>query len=489
MGIFRKLPLVDRVRALPKGYPRVLLVVCLIAVVNLSLGFVAAIHLGYGPPSISAAWQIWLGRGYVAADRSAPAANNTAFGGDLDMSQLSISDDDLGNLLDEDLEDDILTDAMQDDESRRNEPGENERSEETGVETLVDPNAPENWDLNEKFVETSVLKLNIAMMKSGARATDIDSRLRACEDNPDLETIRACAALLKEDCEAYLAEQEEATTKMRDRLEEFGDLKSLAENIELSNMEQAAQIETTLNNLEFMDLESDLEAANFRLQEELSNLREARHKLRDGQDVAFAKIAQSENRMDKIHKPLFNDRLTGVRSRIGLEAMLFEWWQVGKHKTRQMCAALLDLENFGGVNKRHGPSIGDKVLTDIAQFIDDQIGSGDLLGRHTGQCFLIIMLDKGPRAAVKTAEFIRQSVERTTFVSNGIEFNLTMRGGYTEITPQDTPETFLQRLETSLRDAKAAGANKAFLHDGRQSEIVESPDLRANDRKVKLKRD
>ena len=486
MGIFHKLPLGDRVRALPKGYPRVLFVVCLIAVVNLCLGFVAAIHLGYGPPSVSAAWQVWLGQGHVASGRSIRAAQ-APFDVDRDMSQMSISDDDLGDLLDEDPEDDILADAMRDEVPRGNEPGENESPEESGIETLVDPNAPENWDLNEKFVETSVLKLNIAMMKSGARATDIDLRLRSCADKPDLETIRTCAALLKEDCEAYLAEQEEATEKMRDRLEEFGDLKSLAEDIELSNMEQAAQIETTLNNLAFMDLESDLEAANLRLQEELSNLREARHKLRDGQDVAFAKIAQSENRMDKIHKPLFNDQLTGVRSRVGLEATLFDWWQAGKHKTRQMNAVLLDIDNFGDVNKQHGPSIGDKVLAEIAQLIDGQIGGGDLLGRHAGQRFLLILLDKGPRAAMKTAEFIRQSVQRISFVSDGIEFNLTMRGGYTEITPQDTPETFLRRLETSLRDAKAAGPNQAFLHDGRHSEIVHSPDLRAKDRKVKLK--
>ena len=35
-----------------------LFVVCLIAVLNLCLGFVTAVHLGYGPPSVADAWHV-----------------------------------------------------------------------------------------------------------------------------------------------------------------------------------------------------------------------------------------------------------------------------------------------------------------------------------------------------------------------------------------------------------------------------------------------
>ena len=53
-----------------------------------------------------------------------------------------------------------------------------------GVAGLLHPNAPENWDLNEKYVETSLLKLNIAMIKSGVRATEIDTGCAASGENP-----------------------------------------------------------------------------------------------------------------------------------------------------------------------------------------------------------------------------------------------------------------------------------------------------------------
>ena len=43
---------------------------------------------------------------------------------------------------------------------------------------LLKPAAPENWNLDEKYVETSILRLNIAIMKSDERAVQIDSQLR-----------------------------------------------------------------------------------------------------------------------------------------------------------------------------------------------------------------------------------------------------------------------------------------------------------------------
>ena len=90
----------------------------------------------------------------------------------------------------------------------------------------------------------------------------------------------------------------------------------------MGNLEQSAQVETTLNNLEYMDFSGDPEEGNQRLLEEIKNLRMARHRLRDKQEAAFLAIARCENRIDKIEKQLFIDPLTKLRNRIGLEVEL-----------------------------------------------------------------------------------------------------------------------------------------------------------------------
>ena len=470
-------------------------IVLLIGVLNLGLGFVAAIHLGYGPPSLSAAWQAWTGDGRAVANRGGLAATGkqgSPGGGDSDadnpkVSDLGFDDEDLGSLLDMDEDEDFLDESTHDEPSGDGEDSSSEGDgEEDGPNTTVDSGSLVDWELDDKYIETSVLKLNIAMMKSGARAMDLDLRLRSSRGNSEAEALKKIAAQLKEDCETYLAEQEEAGEKLRERFDEFGEFGKLAEGIEMGSMEQAAQIETTLNNLALLDFDSDPEEANSRLLEELSKLREARHTLRDSQDVAFLTIAKHEERVDKIPKQVFNDELTGLRSRIGLESTLADWWGVSKHQKHQMSAALFDLDRFGSINGKHGPAASDKILVQIARLMESRCGTGDLLGRHAGQRFLLVTVDKGPRTATKDAEFLRQTVERITFEHAGVAFSLSMCGGYTEIRPDDTVETFIQRLEAALARAKKSGPNHGSFHDGREAEIVESPNLGAEYRDVKL---
>jgi diguanylate cyclase (GGDEF)-like protein len=317
------------------------------------------------------------------------------------------------------------------------------------------------------------------MMKSGAKAIDLDMRLRAVQGRSDKETIQKCLAELIEDCETYLAEQGEAAERFGARIDELGELRSLGEEVELANMEQAAQVETTLNNLRFMDFESDVEAANLRLVEEIKNLRAARHKLRDDQERAFLVIAQYENRMSKIDERLFHDPLTKLRNRIGLETTLWEWWQEGRHRSRPMSAALFDLDAFGKLNEIHGLFIAERILHEIGRFIEKKAGESDLAGRYSGQRFLLVMVDVGPQGATKNAEFIRQSIERITFLQGEKEIRVTARGGFTEVKPDDTHEELFGRLEQALKQAKADGPNRSFRHDGKTAEFIESPNLGA----------
>jgi len=277
----------------------------IIGVLNLCLGYAVAMHLGIGPPGWAASWEIAFRR----VDHEQPDHTLDDFPADDLMAQLGATS--LDDMLDETPEDEGELQPVA------------ELYDEDAA-TLVKPDAPVAWNLNEKYVETSILKLNVAMMKSGARATEIDTRLRATRDKPDGETVRQCVAKLLEDCRSYLSEQTESAERFSERIGEMGELSDLGEEIELANMEQAAQIETTVSNLEHMDLESDLAAARLRLLEELNNLRVARHHLRDSQEAAFLTVARYEDRMGSLESQLFDDSLTRLRSRIGLEAALFE---------------------------------------------------------------------------------------------------------------------------------------------------------------------
>jgi len=442
------------------------LLTLLIGVLNVCLGYALAVWLGYGPPSLSATWQA-LGVEPIAehpatdaeeavpqpAEAQQPTPLRTVPAGPAD--------------------------AQSNGDAAAEAPAPDETPSPQEMADLLGASGPALWDLDEKYVETSVLKLNVAMIQSAARATKIDSRLRACQDRIDAETIQSCLAELREDCETYLAEQSEASAQFHERLDELGELSTLGEQIERANLEQAAQIETTLNNLQYMDFQSDLAAAGHRLLAEIGHLRVARHRMRDNQEAAFLAIARHQNRLDKIEEQLYRDTLTGLYNRIGLEVTLDEWWREGRHQTRQICAAVLDLDAFGRINEEHGPLVGDRILFQLAQVMRQAVGKGDVVGRFRGESFLVLLPDVGPRVACKHAETMRQSIEKITFLRGAQAVRVTTSGGVAEVQPKDTPESLLQRLEGALHQAKQSGPNRLFFHDGKEASLIESPSFGA----------
>lgn len=449
----------------------VILLIIVFGVLNLSAGFYVAIRIGLGPPTvvdaIDALTVAWPQRG-LAVEEEVQASLE-----ELLDELVSVPIEDMLDDEEEEMEFEAIDEAYDDD-----------------VAQMTNSEDPEVWNLNDKYVETSILRLNIAMMKSGARATEIDTRLRGVRGNSDLQTIRQCVDQLREDCETYLAEQAKAAEQFSSRIGELGELGDLGNEIELLNMEQAAQIETTVSNLKTMDFESDLEAANSRLLEELCNLRMARHKLHDSQEVAFMKIARYESRIDTIEPSLYNDPLTRLYNRIGLECTLESWWGKGRHKSRQISAVLYDLDGIGAINEDHGSIAGDRILRHIGQMLNLAVGPQDLVGRYSGQRFLMTMVDAGPQAATKKAETFRQELERITFTYEGQRINVTACGGITEVVPEDTSDGFLQRLEDTLAAAKKDGHNRAFRFDPSkldpEPELVESPNFGAKYAEVEL---
>ncbi len=453
-------------------------VTLLIGVLNLCLGYALAVRLGYGPPSLVDAWEVLTaGRPSQPAPPvkdEAPAESASA------MPEEEIGPT-LEELLDEPYEEayapyDDEFDAPYDDEFD----APYDEAENSPLDESPELDGPDDWELDERFVEVSILKLNIAMIRSGTRTTEIDSRLRAVRGRSARETIQACRDRLLEDCRAFLEEHSKAADRFRERIDELGELRSLGDQIEMDNLEQAAQVETTINNLEYMDFESDLEAANARLVEELKNLRMARHKLRDDQEKAFLAIARYENRVDKMEKRLFHDPLTKLLNRIGLEATLWQGWQEGRHESGSTSAAMFDLDAFGVVNEEYGCLVCDKILYRIAQYLQQQAGEADLVGRFGGQRFVWVAVGVGPRQAVKGFELMRQSIERITFLSGGDEIRVTVRGGITEVADDDTDEAVLGRLQQALAKAKEVGPNRSFLWEGERLQAVDSPSFGAD---------
>jgi diguanylate cyclase (GGDEF)-like protein len=145
---------------------------------------------------------------------------------------------------------------------------------------------------------------------------------------------------------------------------------------------------------------------------------------------------------------------------------------------------LFDIDRFGAINHNFGPVTGDKILYQLAQFLQPSIGKSSIVGRYTGQQFLMIVLNVDTRTALKNAECWRQTIENTVFLHVDKTVRVTVSGAITVVNPSDTYLVVLERLENIIKQVKHAGPNHIFFHNGTNTAPVESHNMDIEEKEV-----
>lgn len=154
-----------------------------------------------------------------------------------------------------------------------------------------------------------------------------------------------------------------------------------------------------------------------------------------------------------------HDTLTGLLNRRGIEAGVERLSAAGQ----RYVVAIADLDNFKAVNDTHGHDIGDSTLEETAQIMHSVLRPDDLLGRHGGEEFVVIIplgnggsSDGDLTAGVAVAERIRVALEnaQTTSTSPLCTVSLGVGASATSL------EAAVQQADQALYRAKALGRNR-----------------------------
>jgi len=119
---------------------------------------------------------------------------------------------------------------------------------------------------------------------------------------------------------------------------------------------------------------------------------------------------------------------------------------------------LFDIDGFKQINDNYGHSIGDKVLTAVANYVEREIRPADILGRFGGDEFMLLLPGDNLNSAIQAAERIRKSIEGMNFPS--LERPITCSFGVVEVEPEDTFVSTFERADNFLLEAKKCGKNQ-----------------------------
>ena len=190
-----------------------------------------------------------------------------------------------------------------------------------------------------------------------------------------------------------------------------------------------------------------IEAQQAQWQAEQARREAQQHRERAVEAVAFAE----------------RDPLTGLGNRRHLQARCAELLPPAERYGQPLALAQLDLDHFKAVNDRHGHAVGDKVLVAVAQLLRENMRTDDVLVRHGGEEFVVVLPGLTLEAAAEVCERLRDRLDRYPWLEVcGTSIPVTVSIGLASA-PAYQLDVLLQRADDALYRAKHDGRNRVVV--------------------------
>ena len=151
------------------------------------------------------------------------------------------------------------------------------------------------------------------------------------------------------------------------------------------------------------------------------------------------------------------DKLTQVFNRLKLDEFLQSELERSERNKAPFAIILVDVDSLRSINDSYGNPVGDDLLITMAALLKKNVRATDIIGRWSGEEFLIILPDTEEKGAMILAEKIRTIVENTDFKVVGKQ---TASFGVSAYRKDLLPATLISRAHEARNRAKAKGRNR-----------------------------
>jgi diguanylate cyclase (GGDEF)-like protein/PAS domain S-box-containing protein len=157
----------------------------------------------------------------------------------------------------------------------------------------------------------------------------------------------------------------------------------------------------------------------------------------------------------QIARLAYHDMLTGLPNRAQLRQLVNE--AIDDCQGRQLALLFLDLDHFKDVNDSLGHSAGDALLVEFAKRLRARIQPSDLLGRLSGDEFVIVLPNCDPARASLVASSITEALTSPLWIDNR-QVPISASMGIS-IYPDNATDidTLMQQADAAMYKAKQAG--------------------------------
>jgi diguanylate cyclase (GGDEF)-like protein len=174
-------------------------------------------------------------------------------------------------------------------------------------------------------------------------------------------------------------------------------------------------------------------------------------------DAATLAIENARTRAELLDQTR-RDELTGVLNRRGFYDFL-EKVIATSRKGESIGVLVIDLDQFKGVNDRHGHACGDNVLRHVARQLAEATREGDCIGRLGGDEFAIALTATTAEAADAVAARIHAVLTATPLIDEhgAITISASVGAVVSKAAIKESAEAMLRRADKAMYELKHLG--------------------------------
>lgn len=165
------------------------------------------------------------------------------------------------------------------------------------------------------------------------------------------------------------------------------------------------------------------------------------------------------HKIEELERCALLDPLTGLMKRRGLEMNLRSVCSVMHRHGWSYGIFFVDIDEFKRINDVYGYDVGDTVLKMAAKTLLNSVRASDMVGRWSGEEFMVIAANVGEDYLYKIANKIRILIEQSGFSAGNERICVTASVCATMVQSNDSVDTLLKRINRLMEHCRISGKN------------------------------
>lgn len=179
--------------------------------------------------------------------------------------------------------------------------------------------------------------------------------------------------------------------------------------------------------------------------------------------------ARELHEMGELRHSASHDDRTDLLRPLAFQARLVEHFAATqRHENLELALALIDLDKFGAINKRHDHTVGDILIARVGEVIRRSLRTEDAAGRLGGDEFAVLLPYTGKINAARVVNRLRTEIAKLSGHIEGAREDVPVSAsiGFETFDGRDLDslDTLRRHAEVALRLAKRRGGDQGVYY-------------------------